>query len=140
MSSHSEIKGAVVGLYVPVNGTSTLVAARRDFELSESTDTRETTSTATGEWKEFRPGAQEWSASLTHMLLIDVTDGSLEASHQALRDAKRNRNFASLEVQYPGGTVDEGEGLVEELALDAPYDEVATVDVSIQGTGPIVRV
>ena len=36
-----ETQGAEIGIYVPVSGTPTLVAARRDFELSESMDTRE---------------------------------------------------------------------------------------------------
>jgi predicted secreted protein len=77
---------------------------------------------------------------LTHLLLLDQSTGELEASQKAVRDAKRNRNIITLQVQYPGGTKDEGEGIIEELTLSAGYDEMATMDVSIQGTGPITRI
>lgn len=134
-----ETKGAVVGIYADVSGTQTLVAARRDLELTESTDTRETTTTQAGAWKTFRPGAQDWTASLSHLLLIDDASGETEASQKALIDAKRNRNIIAIQVQYPGGSKDEGDAIVEELTTSAGYDEMATVDVSLQGTGPLTR-
>jgi predicted secreted protein len=71
--------------------------------------------------------------------LIDDQSGETEASQKALIDAKRNRNIISIQVQYPGGSKDEGDAIVEELTTSAGYDEMATVDVSLQGTGPLTR-
>jgi predicted secreted protein len=139
MSQHDETQGSQIGLYVPVSGTQTLVAARRDFELSESSDTREVTSTSAGTYKEFVPGAQEWEISLSYVLLIDEATGSLEASQQALQDAHRGQNIVTARVDYPGGTQDEGDGLITNLTTAANYDEIGSVDTTIQGSGPIVR-
>lgn len=142
----TETRGSAIGLYIPVGSppTRTLVAARRDLELSESMDTREVTTTQAGQWKQFSPGAHEWSVSLTHVLLMDKAAGTIEASQKALRDAKRNEIIITVEVRYPGTagneTKDEGDGLITELNTSADYDSLATVDVSIQGTGPIVRI
>jgi predicted secreted protein len=139
MSQHDETQGSKIALYVPVSGTQTLVAARRDFELSESTDTREVTSTAAGTYKEFVPGAQEWEISLSYVLLIDEATGSLEASQKALQDAHRNQNIITTRVTYPGGVEDQGDGLITNLTTAANYDEIGSVDAAIQGSGPIVR-
>ena len=135
-----ETQGAEIGIYVPVSGTQTLVAARRDFELSESMDTREVTSTAAGTYKEFTPGAQEWEVSLSTLLLIDKSTGALEASQAALQDAHRNQNIITVEARYPGGEKDQGDALITSITTAGNYDEIGTIDASFQGTGPIVRV
>jgi len=135
-----EVQGAEIGIYVPVSGTLTLVAARRDFELSESMDTREVTSTKAGTYKEFTPGAQEWEVSLSTLLLIDAATGALEASQAALQDAHRNQKTIAIEARYPGGTKDQGDALITNVTTAGNYDEVGTLDASFQGTGPIVRV
>jgi len=140
MSQHEETQGSQIGFYVPVAGTSTLVAARQDFELSESMDTREVTSTAAGTYKEFKPGAQDWEVSLSYILLIDESTGSLEASQKALQDAHRNQDIITMEIRYPGGTKDQGDALITNLTTSANYDELGSVDGTFQGTGPIVRV
>jgi len=139
MSQHEETQGAAIGIYVPVSSTPTLVAARRDFELSETMDTREVTSTAAGTYKQFKPGAQDWEISLSYILLMDEATGSLEASQEALQDAHRNQNIITVEVEYPGGTKDVGDALITNLTTAGNYDEVASVDGSFQGSGPIVR-
>lgn len=137
----TETRGSSIGLYVPVGdpATPTLVAARRDLELSESMDTREVTTTQSGQWKKFSPGAHEWSVSLTHVLLMDKQTGDFESSQDLLRTAKREENIIQVKVRYPGGSQDEGDGLITDVTTTADYDSLATVDVSVQGTGPIVR-
>jgi predicted secreted protein len=135
-----EMQGAEIGIYVPVSETQTLVAARRDFELSESMDTREITTTEAGTYKEFTPGAQEWEASLSALLLIDKSTGTLEASQSAIQDAHRNQNIITVEARYPGGAKDQGDAIVTSVTTGANYDENGTIDASFQGTGPLVRV
>ena len=135
-----ELQGAQIGIYVPVSGTMTLVAARGDFELSESMDTREITTTSAGTYKEFVPGAQEWEASLSALLLIDNSTGAFEASQKAIQDAHRNQDIITFEARYPGGTKDQGDALVTSLTTTGNYDENGSLDASFQGSGPIVRV
>lgn len=140
--SQDETKGAALGLWVPVSGTKTLVAARRDLELNETADTREITTADSGDWREFLAGAQEWDLSLGHMLLLDDQTGDMEASHQALKDAKRNKNIIEAQLRYPGSNdnAEQGDCLVTELTLTSGYDEMATVAVTLQGTGPLSEV
>lgn len=135
-----ETVGTVLGVYVDVSGTMTLVAARQDLELNETAETREVTNASTGgDWREFLAGAQEWTISLGHILLLDDETGAYEASHKAMRDAKRNRNQITVQLRYPGtdNAAETGNAIITELSLTAGYDEMGTVSATLQGAGPL---
>lgn len=213
---NKEIPGVEVGLYVDIEGTKTLVAARRSLEFEETTeqvdlshadnmfatrritgvDATANTITAEGDCVRevtIRPdiailknadlagdytadaaalsdgdtvitlaeditgetveglvrfvapygfmkraaGQQDWSASLSGLLLLDEATGSFAASHKALRDAKKNEDPITVQVRYPAtdgsNPREEGEAIVTSVSLTSPYNEEATVDVELSG-------
>jgi len=222
---NTEAQGAAVGFYAPVGGTDTLVAARRNIELSEDADTLDAThadsmrvggaitSVDTGSdtitvkdltTKELRRGQRgeivrstgndagytwgasdvtdngdgthtislnesigdstvdgllyvpsphgqriykynynEWGVSLEHVLLIDQSTGSFEASHRALLRAERHGRLIGVKIRYPNEDSsdprDEGNGYITDFTLTSPYDELATVSISVDGSGPLTH-
>jgi predicted secreted protein len=218
-----EAQGSSIAFYAPVNGTETLVAARRSLELSEDADTLDathadnmrvggavtnvSTNTLTVEslsTKELERGQRgevfgtdgsssgkvtwsasdvtdngdgthdvtvneslggseamlyvpaphgsrvykynfnEWAVDLENVLLIDKDTGSFEASHRALVEAKRHGRIIATKIKRPstdGSTPgDEGDGIVTDLTLTSPYNELATVSISVQGEGPLTSI
>ena len=132
----TEQRGSAVGVYVDISGTPTLVAARRGFEYNETTDTIETTSTSSGDWKEFMASLQEGEATLDALHLIDDQTGSVEASQQHIIDAKRNGNTVEVERRLPGeGTGEKITCIVTDITYTANYDEAAQISVTLKQTG-----
>jgi predicted secreted protein len=88
------------------------------------------------------PGQQDWNASFDGVLLLDDATGSFEASHDALRDAKRNQNTILTQVRYPNtdgsNPRDEARALVSSMTLTAPYDGAATIAIELDGAEPLV--
>lgn len=136
--ANQETQGVDVGLYAPVSGTPTLVAAKRGLEFEETADTIDIGHADNYGWMERLYGQQEYSVDWDGVMLLDDSSGSFAASHKALRDAKRNGNIIAVEVRYPFGVPsDSGDALVTSITLSAPYDAEATISVSLESTGAI---
>lgn len=137
--ANQEQKGADIGIYVDVEGTMTLVAARRNFELEETTEGIDIGHEGTGGWVRRMAGQQDWSASIDSVLLLDDVTGSFEASHKAIRDAKRAGETVTVEVRYPGSEdhKDQGEAIVTSITLTSPYNEEATVALELSAAGEL---
>lgn len=131
-----EVKGVNVGLYVDISGTYTLVAAKRGLEFEENTDTIDIGHSDNYGWIERLPGQQEATVDWDGLVLLDDATGNFAASHQALRQTKRQGNILALEIRYPfGGSVDQGSGIITSLNISAPYDGETTFSASIESTG-----
>lgn len=219
---NTETEGALIGIYVDVSGTQTLVAAKRGLELEETAETidmthadnmvapivvlnidtandeitvagdrrRElnahpvfdvvgtvgddgeyeaaSTSLSSGDtvvtlvgsvsnggvgngralivapygFMERAPGQQDWNASLDNVALLDDGTGTFEASHDALRDAKRNQSTILTQVRYPNtdgsNPRDEAKAMVTSINLTAPYDDGATIAMDLDGAEPLI--
>ena len=133
--ANSEIEGVNIGLYADVSGTMTLVAARQNVELEETTETIDIGHADNYGWLEKLPGQQDFTFSWDGLMLYDEATGSFAASHEALRQTKRNGNLLSLQLRYPGGLADAGDAIITSLTLTAPYDEAATFAIEGEGTG-----
>lgn len=136
--ANSEVKGVNVGLYVDISGTYTLVAAKRGLEFEETAETIDIGHADNYGWIERLPGQQEFSVDWDGLVLLDDSTGSFEASHQHLRQTKRQGNILAVEVRYPfGGPVDQGSGIITSLNISAPYDGETTFSASIESTGDL---
>jgi len=136
--ANQEVKGANVGLYVDVSGTQTLVAAKQGLDFEESMDTIDVGHSDNFGWMERIAGQQEFSVSWDGIMLLDDGTGSFAASHQRLRQAKRQGEIVTLEIRYPfGGPTDQGQGLVTTVTLTAPYDGAATIAADIESVGAV---
>ncbi len=214
---NAEAQGTNIGFYADVNGASTLVAARRGVELSETVETIDkthadnmqvggrVTSTSSGgftvegirvrdlkvaERGEVKGGGDltwnaanvsdngdgtrtissysgggspsqgdvllvpsptgarrymydrgEWEATLDKVILMDSSNGGLEASHRALQRAERFGHVIGVKLMLPttnGSNVgDEGDVIVTEYSATFTHDDVATASVSMKGAGPL---
>lgn len=139
--ANKETKGADVGLYVDIAGTQTLVAAKRGLEFEESSDTIDAGHNDNLGWPTRLPGQQDATIDWDGVMLLDDQTGAFAASHNALRQAKRNGDVVTCQIRYPyGNLADQGDFLIETITLTAPYDAEATISVSLSVTGAVSEV
>jgi hypothetical protein len=62
-----------------------------------------------------------------------------DASHLALLVIKNGNLAVNFQALYPGGGFDSFSGIVESYTPAIPLDKLATVDIKIKITGPIVN-
>jgi predicted secreted protein len=130
-----ETLGYKFGVYVPVGSTPTLVAAARSTDFEETAEAVDASHAGNFPWATKKPGQQDSSLDLENVHLVDTATGELDASHQALLDAKRNGDEVTVQVRRPGGKQDEIPMIVTSVSISMPYNEVATNSISLEGTG-----
>lgn len=139
--ANTELTGLDIGFYVPISGTQTLVAAKRNLELEEGMDPIDVGHAGNEGWLARIAGQQEFSVDFDGVMLLDDGTGSFEASHNRLRQAKRGGEIITVQVRYPfGSNADEGPALIETITLTAPYDAEATIAVSLISAGKLQEV
>lgn len=133
--------GAYEATSTSLSGGNTVVSISGSFSNGTVLDGRALIVAPYG-FMEREPGQQDWTASLDHVMLLDDSTGAFEASHQALREAKRNQNTILVQVRYPNtdGTNprDEADALVSSITLTGPYDDTATVSMELEGATPLI--
>ena len=113
----------------------TAVGGQRGATLNRSSDSMETTYKGTDGFKTFEPGFKEWSIDADGML-VDSDTGFDE-----LETAFENSDKVMVELTYSeaGGTVWSGEAIISDFPVEAPYDDMATYSISLQGTGALTK-
>jgi predicted secreted protein len=141
----SETKGIAIGLYVDVEDGSgsvvqTLVAARRGLSLEETLELFDaSTADNRADGPARVPDMNDWSASIDGLLLFDEGTGSMDATQRRLQTAVREKEEVTVEVQYPGGYVDEGTAFVETFSLEAPHDDLSTYSADLSAASPLTE-
>ncbi|MCD4839730.1 phage major tail protein, TP901-1 family [Neobacillus sedimentimangrovi] len=135
----SQIKG--IDFIINVNiGTDqepvwTKVAGQRGCTLNRSAETLETTSKdSTSGFKEFEVSFKEWSIEADGLLVNGDTGFS------ALEDAFMNGEKVKVQMATPSGDKFEGMALITDFPIEAPYDDMATYSVTLQGSGLLSKV
>lgn len=62
-----------------------------------------------------------------------------DTSHLAILAIRDGRLPVNFQILYPGGGFDSFSGIVESYTPTIPLDKVATVDIKIKVTGPVVQ-
>lgn len=124
--------GMKVKLYIKQTETGKVLAGQKSASLSRSADSMDATSKDTeGFWKESLQGFKEWS--------IDA-DGAYVESDEAyalLEDAYLNSENVDVYLEMPSGRKYEGNTTITDFSLDAPFDDLVTYTISLQGSGPL---
>ena len=107
----------------------TAVGGQRGATLSESVETIDQTSKASGGYKEYEYGLADWTISADGLYVSD------DAGYKALVDAMRQKKKLKVRWQEAGTDTYEGDCLVTSRDLEGPYDGEATYSVELQGTG-----
>lgn len=133
----AEIKGLDVLINVNT-GTAevpefTKVAGQRGATLSRSVDTLETTSKNTEGFKDFEYSFKEWSIEADGLLV----DG--DEAFNALEEAFMNSEKVLVQMAFPSGKQYKGLAVISEIPIEAPYDDMATYSVTLQGAGKLEK-
>ncbi|MEB6213526.1 phage major tail protein, TP901-1 family [Enterococcus casseliflavus] len=132
------IKG--IDFLVKVNtGTTELpnyvsVAGQRGASLSRDAETMDSTSKDSQGWNENLSGFKSWSIDSDGLLVED------DAGYLALEDAYMEGEPVIISLTTASGNKYEGKAIVTSLPLDAPYDDLATYEVTFTGTGALAKV
>lgn len=62
-----------------------------------------------------------------------------ETSHVALRAVLDGKAASSFLITYPGGSQVAFSGIVESYSYSVPLDKVATVDIKVKVSGPVIE-
>lgn len=135
-----EVMGHEFGVYAPIEDasgvvTQTLVAGSRSIDFEETTEMVDASHADNYDWANKMPGQQDSTLDLEHVHLVDRSTGDLDASHQALKDAKRNGDIVQVKRRRPGGKEEQVPMYVANIGISLPYDDVATNTISLEGTG-----
>lgn len=127
-----KISGMKVKLFIMDEATGKVLAGQRSATLNRSAETIDATSKdSEGNWKESMPGFKEWS--------IDA-DGTFVESDEAyaiLEDAFINGENVNVYLEFPSGRKHTGNATITDFPIEAPYDDVVSYSVSLQGSGAL---
>lgn len=131
----STIRGIDLLLYATDSlDAKVVVGGQRGATLSRTADELETTSKdSTGGWKTFTTGFKEWSVEGDGVLV------SGDKGFEALEDSFLNNTPIEVELKTSAGRKYTGLGIVIELPLEAPYDDMVTYSITIKGAGELVQ-
>lgn len=131
------IKG--IDFLVKINtGTSevpkyTTVAGQRGASLNRDAETMDTTSKDSEGWNESIAGFKSWSVDADGLLTGD------DAGYLALETAYMEGETVLISLTTTGGSKYEGKAIISSFPLSAPYDDLATYEVSFTGTGALTK-
>lgn len=131
----AQIKGIDILIMVETGeGTFTKVAGQRGATLNRSADTLETTNKDTEGWKDFETAYKEWSIDADGLYVSD------DNAYQVIEQAFMNSERIMVQMATPSGEKYQGEAVITDLPIEAPYDDMATYSVTIQGSGKLEKV
>lgn len=110
------------------------IAAQRGATLNRSAETLDVTSKDSEGWKENLAGLKEWSIDADG-LLVESDKG-----FKALEDAYMNSEKIKIQLQTASGNKYEGDAIIVDAPIEAPYDDVATYSFSFTGAGKLTKI
>lgn len=141
LSASGPPSGKMVGsesqvYYTPAGGASTLFANIIDFDLDIKADSIDVSDRSTLGWKDKRTGLKEWSGSMK------ATAIQLGVSFEDFFDAitggtTMTGNFRPQDVT--AGLAFAGSFVITTFKYSAPGTGAQTIDIGIEGRGPLVR-
>lgn len=124
-----------VELLIKVNtGTAddpvyTSVLGQKGGSFNRGSDTIDLTSKDNAGWEDSDYGNGNWSIS---------ADGNLEENDPALNrldEAFLNKEIIRAQFAFPSGKVYEGDCVITDFSIEAPYDDVASYSLELTGKG-----
>lgn len=129
-------KGLGYLLYVNTAGdaakpTWTLIGGLRNNGLKRKADEIDASHKGSGGWKKTLPGLRSWSIDLDKVMLANDTGAEfLEAAFNAGVQVQ-------VKFERPDKKFMTGWASINELDIDTPHDDVATMTGTLNGDGPL---
>lgn len=111
----------------------TIVGGQRGATLNRSAETIDITTKSSSGWRENEASIREWSIETDGLLIEDDT------AYTELENCYMNGTKVLVELVTAAGNTYEGEALITDFPIEAPYDDAATYSVTLQGTGPLTK-
>lgn len=115
-------------------GTFKVLGGQRACTLNRSADTIDVTAKDSDGWQENLAGLKNWG--------ID-TDGLIVENNEAysiLEDKFMNSETITAVIVTPTQKAFQGEAIITDFPLEAPYDDAATYSVTFTGSGKLEKV
>lgn len=116
-----------------VPGTYNILGGQRGATLNRSSETIDITTKSSSGWRENEASIREWSIEADGLLIEDDT------AYTELENCYMNGTKVLVELVTAAGNTYEGEALITDFPIEAPYDDAATYSVTLQGTGPLTK-
>lgn len=97
--------------------------------FNRSADTLDLTSKDNAGWQDEDYGIQSWSIEGDGVLVED------DAGYLALEDAFMNRKSVKVRFETEKGAQYEGDAIITDFPVEAPYDDLATYSITLNGKG-----
>ena len=127
------VRGADILLEVEVDGALVQLGGQRGATVNLTSEPLDATSKTTDGWYDYITGMKEWSIDCDGLVLESDT------AYAYLEDAYFNDKTVKASVGLPSGTVYEGDIIVTEFPIEAPYDDLATYSATLQGAGALTK-
>ena len=105
------------------------VAGQRGGTFNRSADTLDITSKDNFGWQDEDYGVMSWSIEGDGLLVED------DAGYKALEDAFMAREFVKVRWETAAKTQYEGQAVITDFPVEAPYDDSATYSITLNGKG-----
>lgn len=109
------------------------VAGQRGGKLNRSGDTIDVTTKDDEGWKNNRVGLLEWSIDGDGLVVVD------DEGYKKIEEAFLNRQTVLVQFGVESGLCFEGEAVITDFPLDAPYDDELSYSVKLQGCGALTK-
>lgn len=127
-----KVSGMKVKLFIKEAMSGKVLAGQRNATLNRSAESIDATSKDTeGFWKESIQGFKEWS--------IDCDGAFIESdeAYKILETAFLASENVDVYLELPSGTKYEGNATITDFSLEAPYDDLVTWSIALQGNGAL---
>lgn len=111
-----------------------LVAGQREGTLSREYDTIDVTSKDNFGWGDMEYGNASWSIEGDGILVED------DEGFKMLEDAFDNAEYVKVRFETQAGNQYEGTTVISDFSIEAPYDDTATYDLTLEGKGKYEKI
>lgn len=111
----------------------TKVGGQRGATLNRSADTVETTSKDSDGYKSYEASFKDWSIDADGLIVTD------DAGWVEMEDAFEAGSKLKVQFVTASGDKYDGSVIITDFPVEAPYDDMATYSVTLQGTGAPVK-
>lgn len=127
------ISGVKVKVYIKDSTTGQVLGGQRGATLNRSAETLDATTKESEGWQENEAGIKSWGLDADGILVES------NAAHELLEDAFLNSTKVTAYMELPSGTKFEGECIIVDFPIEAPYDDLVTYSVTLTGSGVLAK-
>ena len=112
--------------------TYVTLGGQRGATLNRGSAVADATSKDSAGWEENQPTFRNWAVDADGLLIAD------DAAFLALRSAYRYKRRVNVLI-LDGGSSESGIGTITDFPTEAPHDDMATIAITIQGSGALTE-